>query len=106
MTTEREEKAGKRRGPIPVTIFDQSYSLRSDEKPSYVASLAEYVDQNMRDVADRTHTADTLKIAILATLNITDELFQLRRSSDAPKDLKTRAARIESMLDDALQVRP
>ena len=102
MTTDGKDEATEEMRPVPVTIFEQPYSLRSDEDPAYVASLAEYMDERMREVADRTQTADTLKLAILAGLNITDELFHLRREATAPKELKKRVARIESILDDAL----
>ena len=96
--------------PAPVTIFGQSYALRSDQDPEYVRKLADYVDRKMREVAERTHTAETLKIAILATLNITDELFRRRpgmanavKETSAP--LQDQVLRIESILDEGLSPR-
>ena len=95
--------AKKPGSPVPVTIFGQPYTLRTEEDPSYVESLARYVDERMREVADLTRTADTAKIAVLAALNIADDLHKRKRQSDVTDDdLSTRARRIESLLDGAL----
>jgi hypothetical protein len=59
----------------PVTIFGKTYHLRGDGDPDYLAELAAEVDKRMRAVAESTGTADTLKIAILAALNLADESF-------------------------------
>ena len=57
----------------------------------------------MREVADRTATVDTTKIAILAALNITDDLKQVERQrKDDPTDATSRAERLIRKLDDAL----
>lgn len=97
---ESDEKGGR---PVPVTIFGQPYTLRTEEKSSYVESLAEYVDRKMHEVADLTRTADTAKIAILAALNIADDLHKQRRdSADVARDVSQRAKRIESLFDEVL----
>lgn len=58
---------------IQVEIFGQSYNLRGEGDTSYLQELAGYVDKRMREVADATGTVDSLKVAILAALNIADE---------------------------------
>jgi len=58
---------------VQVEIFGQSYNLRGDADPSYINDLAEYVDGKMREVSSASTTVDSLKIAILAALNIADE---------------------------------
>lgn len=87
---------------VPVTIFGQSYTLRTDQKPSYIQNLAEYVDGRMREVADLTRTADTAKIAILAALNIADELHRRGDAEPADEEIGRRVDRIEALLDGAL----
>lgn len=65
--------------PVTVTIFDQPYRLRSgrggDEHVRRVASL---VDERMREVAAHARSLDMTRIAVLAALNIADELESLR----------------------------
>ena len=64
-----------------IEIFDQSYQLRGEIDPTYVGELAAYVDQKMREIAGASKTVDSLKVAVMAALNITDELFQERESA-------------------------
>jgi cell division protein ZapA (FtsZ GTPase activity inhibitor) len=65
--------------PVTVTIFDQPYRLRSgqggDERVRRVASL---VDERMREVATHMRSLDMTRIAVLAALNLADELESLR----------------------------
>ena len=63
----------------PVTIYGRTYHLRGNEDGEYLTELASLVDDKMREVAEATGTADTLKVAILASLNIADEYLQTRR---------------------------
>ncbi len=61
-----------------VTIFNQTYRVRSGDNPEYVHELARYVDEKMSELAEQTLTVDTLKIAILAALNIADDYISTR----------------------------
>jgi len=58
---------------VAVTIYGRTYHLRGDGRTERLGELAERVDRTMRDIADKTGTADTLKVAILAALNIADD---------------------------------
>lgn len=91
-------------GPTPVTIYGRTYYLRGDGQSGYLSELAEIVDGRMRQVAEATGTADTLKVAILAALNIADECLQARRggaSRDDGRD-KARLTSLVTLLDEAL----
>jgi len=68
--------------PVRVEIFDQAYNLRGSD-PEYILKLAEYVDAKMRAVAEQTHTVDTVRLAVLAALNIADEYHLLKRNHDS-----------------------
>jgi cell division protein ZapA len=85
---------------IPVEIQGQRYPIRSTLDPDYVARLALYVDEKMRAAADTTVTGDSLRLAVLAALNIADELF---RSRDAYRDkdgqIAERAEELERLVD-------
>jgi cell division protein ZapA len=88
---------------IHVEIHGQRYPIRSSLDATYVAELAAYVDERMRAAAKECPAGDTLKIAVLAALNIADEYF---RSCDDVRDqhvnLRDRAKQLERMLDLAL----
>ena len=62
-----------------VEIFGQTYNVRGDGDPDYLAELARFVDSRMREVASQVATVDPMKIAILAALNIADEFSRFRK---------------------------
>jgi cell division protein ZapA len=85
---------------IPVEIHGQRYPIRSGLDPDYVARLAAYVDEKMRTAADSTPTGDTLRLAIIAALNIADEYFRCREINNARDgELAERAGELERLLD-------
>jgi len=61
-----------------VEIYGQYYNIRGTDDGSYIAELAQHVDMKMREIADQTPTIDSLKVAILAALNIADQYFRLK----------------------------
>ena len=88
---------------IHVEIHGQQYPIRSGLDPAYVAELAAYVDAKMRLASRETAAGDTLKIAVLAALNIADECFRVRNDDQERRDRLThRAGELERMLDMAL----
>jgi cell division protein ZapA len=86
-----------------VEIYGQSYGLRGEGDPSYVHELAAFVDARMNQIADSTSTVDSLKVAILAALNIADEFLQMKREAERQRmDLAVRTAEWERLLDTAI----
>jgi cell division protein ZapA len=88
---------------IHVEIHGQRYPIRSALDTQYVAELAAFVDEKMRLAAKECPAGDTLKIAVLAALNVADEYF---RACDADQDRRTslqdRAIELERMVDLAI----
>jgi cell division protein ZapA len=88
---------------VRVEIFDQGYNLRGSD-PDYIIKLAEYVDGKMRAVADATSTVDSMRLAVLAALNIADEYHVLKRQLDnGSSDYAKRAHHLSHMLDEVLE---
>lgn len=87
---------------VRVEIFDQAYNLRGSD-PEYILKLAEYVDSKMRAVAEATNTIDTVRLAVLAALNIADEYHLLKRKQDTgATDYHKRAHLLADALDEVL----
>lgn len=89
---------------VRVEIFDQAYHLRGSD-PDYIIKLADYVDGKMRAVAEQTSTVDSVRLAVLAALNIADEYHLVKRKTDgapAPSDLRQRTTKLSSALDEVL----
>jgi len=92
---------------VHVDIHGHRYPIRSGLDPTYVVQLASYVDEKMRLAAKESPAGDTLKLAVLAALNIADEFF--RACDEVETDhaaFSSRAAALERVLDLALQGEP
>ena len=98
MTEEARNNPGEY---VTVEIYDQLYHL-SGEDPQHIRDLAAYVDAKMRAVAVQGKTADSLRVAVLAALNLADELSQAR-SAD-PREGHARTASLRMLLDEVLEV--
>ena len=72
-------------GRVDVEIFGKVYTVSGEKDPEYVRMVAEYVDRKMREISQTTETVSTSRIAILASLNIADELFSLTNESEVLK---------------------
>ncbi len=97
---------------VSVEIYDQVYNLRGTDA-EYIQQLAALVDAKMRAVAAHGGTADSLRVAVLAALNIADELMALRARYDAlagtvdhaEDSMRSRADLLSEMLDEVLEER-
>ncbi len=88
---------------VAVQILGQQYPIRSTLPESYVADLAAYVDEKIRSAADVTPTTDTVRLVVLAALNIADECFHaLDADRDGRAALLARLEDMERMVDEAL----
>lgn len=94
---------------VHVEIFGQTYALKAGADPGYVEALAAFVDGQMTDVSRSSSSVDSVRVAVLAALNIADEVFRLRREleeaqarpqSSAASD--ERIARLATKLGSAL----
>lgn len=89
---------------VTVEIGGQRYPIRSSLEASYVAELAAYVDEKMRLASRETNSGDSLKIAVLAALNIADEYFRCRAAENTAQGYwHQKAAELERLVDAALK---
>lgn len=88
---------------IHVEILGQQYPIRSQLDTCYVTELASYVHQKMQTASERSPAGDSVRVAVLAALNIADEYFRCR-DGHATDDgsVKQRALEIEAIVDEAI----
>jgi cell division protein ZapA len=97
---------------VSVDIYDQMYHLRGTDA-EHIQKLAAVVDAKMRAVAAQGTTVDSLRVAVLAALNLSDELLALRARYDAlagsmdrtQDSMRSRAGTLAGMLDEVLEDR-
>jgi len=85
-----------------VKIFGTEYSLKGAEAQEYMEELANYVDKKMREISERSALVSTAKVAVLAALRISDELYRLRKDkSETRADIsaETRIRKLIEMID-------
>ena len=88
---------------VSVEIFGQRYPIRSSLDVEYVTRLATYVDAKIRAASDSAPSGDPQRLAVLAALNIADELFRHRESARVQDGtVVARAEELERLLDRVL----
>lgn len=88
---------------VSVEIRGQRYPIRSALDVQYVHGLASYVDEKMRAAADSTPSGDAVRLAVLAALNIADELFRCEEAQKGGRAaLAARTEALERLVDAAL----
>jgi cell division protein ZapA len=86
---------------VKVSIYGTEYPVKGDADPEYIEEVAGYVDTKMREVARSLTVKSTTKVAVMAALNITDELFNARR--DLQEREEKLAAQIERLTEKTRQ---
>jgi cell division protein ZapA len=104
-TRKRGPRSAKSDGSlVTVTIFGQSYSLRAEEDGTYVEDLARHVDAKMRTLSESTGTSEPLRVAVLAALNLADELFKAQdRYRSAEEQVEKTALELLESLEESLR---
>ena len=88
---------------VSVEIRGQRYPIRSDLDAQYVNGLATYVDEKIRAASETSPSGDSLRLAVIAALNIADELFRCQDVQNARRGaLAERAEALERLVDAAL----
>ena len=96
---------GSESNTVSVTILGSEYKIKGAD-PEYIQRVAAYVDGKMRELERRLATGTPTKIAILASLNIADELFRERVERDKlDVELADRAKTLSRSLDEAVRKR-
>ena len=92
---------------VRIEIFGKEYNIRGEADPQYIQRVAAYVDRKMREINEKLPLPSLSQVAILASLNIADELLRERderqRSATAVRE---KAGHLEELLISTLAVAP
>ncbi|MDA8083330.1 MAG: cell division protein ZapA [Nitrospiraceae bacterium] len=87
-------------GSIDVTILGQKYTIKGDASEEHIKKLATYVNGKLKDVYSSAPGITPLKAAILASMNIADELHKLKEEQEhIAKNINERADVLTSLFD-------
>jgi cell division protein ZapA len=88
---------------VHVEIFGLTYTVRAGADAGYVEKLAAYVDEKMREVSRGSGAVDSVRVAVLAALNIADECFRQKEAlGKAGSSTRSKANRLAKELSAAL----
>jgi cell division protein ZapA len=88
---------------VHVEIFGLTYTVRAGADAGYVEKLASYVDEKMREVSRGSGAVDSVRVAVLAALNIADECFRQKEAlGKAGNSARQKANRLAKELSAAL----
>ncbi|MFT5232875.1 MAG: cell division protein ZapA [Candidatus Krumholzibacteriia bacterium] len=84
---------------VTVNIFGQDYILKGGADPAYVQKVASFVDERMHEVAQGSNRPPTVKVAILAAVNIADELLrEQQKRLESVVDFEDRTVQLSRLL--------
>lgn len=90
-------------GKVKVTILGQTYNIKGDTSPEYIMQLADYVNKKIEEIGGNISSRNSLQLAILASLNIADEYFQMKNiNSGIEGAIENKTKEIISLLDEGL----
>mgnify|MGYP006277725897 CR=1 FL=1 len=92
-------------GPVRVEIFGEEYTIRSEVDEEHTRACARHVDEAIREAHLQSHVSEPHKAAILAALEITDELLRTRAERDELREgvearLRSLRREVESALEE------
>ena len=87
-----------------VSIFGHEYTVKAQAETSYIADVAQFVDQKMREVEKELPSSQsTARIAILAAMSITDDYFaEKRQRNNVINEVEEKASSLIDILDENL----
>jgi cell division protein ZapA len=90
---------------LRIDVLGTSFVIQSDESADHLARLSSYVKAKVEEVKSRYSFAEPLTVAVLAALNIADEMFKAkdgRESSGTADEIANAAERLISKIDEDL----
>lgn len=90
---------------VRVSIFGQEYTVKAPANADYIKDIAKFVDGKMREVQDTLATEQSsTRIAILAAMNISDELFTLQHEKESVTNaVDGRLSSLIDLIDESLE---
>ena len=90
-----------RSNSVAVDIYGKTFtfSLGPDQTAEHVQQAAQLIDDKMREMHEKHNTQSQIQTAVLAGLNLVDELFKLQAGYQATKsDIDQRTSKLNDSL--------
>jgi cell division protein ZapA len=89
-----------------VQIMGHEYPIEANTGDDlYVNRLAQFVEERMKEIKDESKVVDSYKLAVMAAMNISDELFRIKDNKGSHSQVfESKADELLKMLDGVLEV--
>ncbi len=85
---------------VEINILGQTYKIKGDASEEYIREVAQYVEGKIKEVLEKSPGMAPLKAAILAAMNIADELKKTSLEHEAiAKDIESKAEQLFSLFE-------
>ena len=85
---------------VEVRILGQSYSIKTEENEEYIRSLAQYVDEKLKEIYSVAPNVSQNKATVMAAFGIADELFKLRmEQQDLDRMIEEKTKILSGLID-------
>ena len=91
---------------VRVNILGQEYVMKTSADPKYIQDVAKYVNEKMDEIKQSgvDSSSQQLKISVLACMNITAELFDVRiKSKNVIAKVEDKALKISDYIDKKIE---
>jgi len=87
-----------------VSILGETFTIRGEASEDYIAEIARMVDSTMRDIRGQQQNLDRFKLAVLAAINIADELMRRKQEPEIKpeEEFTRRTSQLIALLDEGL----
>ena len=88
---------------VKVNIMQREFTIAcTDEEEQGVIKAAEYLNTQMRQIAENNQALGADRCAIMAALNISHELLEARENIGDDGDVSERLDKLHEQIDDAM----
>lgn len=93
-----------KKGSVTVSLAGQRFTIRSEHTESHLLELAAYVDRKIRELQRISKAAGSQQLALLAAMNIADELFTAeRRQQEFKESVQRKGEQMLRAVESAMQ---
>jgi len=89
---------------VNISIMGREFAVACpDEEQENLLAAARYLDSNMKEIQKTGKIIGTERCAIMAALNITNDLLKLQRSTAGQDRVEAKLNDLQSRIDDVLR---
>ena len=88
---------------MAVKILGREFLVKSDaDGEGYIDEIAEYLNGKISEILETTNTSESLKVLVLAAMNIVDDYFSAKSEKENMEDCNGKISKLIDLIDSSL----